>query len=167
MKNKNEVTGHLLLGCTVLRITRELPWNKQCLKMCPVLSCNLSIVGSQGCARMLTKYSISQSADMGFGPTNLRTQKFLKDTPQFCMFSSVVHAEFCWICGLFPQYARARSWKNFHRRARVLHARSTVQYSTVLRAPCMYWLHLPSQPTQNPALANARVSRVCAEKLVS
>ena len=30
-------------------------------------------------------------------------QKFLKDTPQFCMFSSVVHAEFCWICGLFPQ----------------------------------------------------------------
>ena len=25
MKNKNEVTGHLLLGCTVLRITREVP----------------------------------------------------------------------------------------------------------------------------------------------
>ena len=33
------------------------------------------------------------------------------------MFSSVVHAEFCWICGLFPstQYARARCWKNFNR----------------------------------------------------
>ena len=30
-------------------------------------------------------------------------QKFLKDTPQFYSFSSVVHAEFCWICGLFPQ----------------------------------------------------------------
>ena len=27
-------------------------------------------------------------------------------------------------------------------------------------------LHLPSQPTQNPALANARVRRVGAEKLV-
>ena len=25
MKNKNEVTGNLLLGCTVLRITREFP----------------------------------------------------------------------------------------------------------------------------------------------
>jgi len=25
MKNKNEVTEHLLLGCTVLRITREFP----------------------------------------------------------------------------------------------------------------------------------------------
>ena len=25
MKNKNEVTGNLLLGCTVLRITREVP----------------------------------------------------------------------------------------------------------------------------------------------
>ena len=25
MKNKNEVTGDLLLGCTVLRITREVP----------------------------------------------------------------------------------------------------------------------------------------------
>ena len=84
----------------------------------------------QGCPRMLTKYTISQSADLGFGPTNLRTQKFLKDTPQFCMFSSVVHAEFCWICGLFPQYARARSWKSFQPRARV-------QYSTLLRAPCM------------------------------
>ena len=45
-------------------------------------------------------------------------QKFLKDTPQFYSFSSVVHAEFCWICGLFPQYARARSWKNFQPRAR-------------------------------------------------
>ena len=35
------------------------------------------------------------------------------------MVSSVVHAEFCWICGLFPQYARARSWKSFQPRARV------------------------------------------------
>ena len=43
-------------------------------------------------------------------------QKFLKDIPQFCMFSSVVHAEFCWICGLFPQYARVRI---FRPRARV------------------------------------------------
>ena len=50
---------------------------------------------SQGSNWMLTKYTISQSADLGFGPTNLRTQKFLKDTPQFCIFSSVVHAEFC------------------------------------------------------------------------
>eukprot|EP01048_Picozoa_sp_COSAG05_P010852 COSAG05_NODE_981_length_6302_cov_4.797034_7_plen_40_part_00 len=25
MKNKNEVTGNLLLGCTVLRITPEVP----------------------------------------------------------------------------------------------------------------------------------------------
>ena len=25
MKNKNEVNGNLLLGCTVLRITREFP----------------------------------------------------------------------------------------------------------------------------------------------
>ena len=25
MKNKNEVTGNLLLGCTVLPITREVP----------------------------------------------------------------------------------------------------------------------------------------------
>ena len=36
-------------------------------------------------------------------------QKFLKDTPQFCRFSSVVHAEFCWICGLFPS-TRAREF---------------------------------------------------------
>ena len=36
-------------------------------------------------------------------------QKFLKDTPQFYSFSSVVHAEFCWICGLFPVGARERS----------------------------------------------------------
>ena len=34
--------------------------------------------------------------------------EIFKRHPQFCMFSSVVHAEFCWICGLFPQYARAR-----------------------------------------------------------
>ena len=40
MKNKNEVTGNLLLGCTVLRITREVPgavtiscWNMQ--SACP------------------------------------------------------------------------------------------------------------------------------------
>ena len=73
MKNKNEVTGNLLLGCTVLRISPEvpgavttfllehaagmpgygvpipaimsqLPWNNKCLKICPVLSLNLSIV---------------------------------------------------------------------------------------------------------------------------
>eukprot|EP01048_Picozoa_sp_COSAG05_P002265 COSAG05_NODE_88_length_20344_cov_12.094690_11_plen_176_part_00 len=30
-------------------------------------------------------------------------QKFLKDTPQFYSFSSVVHAEFCWNCRFFPQ----------------------------------------------------------------
>ena len=30
-------------------------------------------------------------------------QKCLKDIPQFCIFSSVVHAEFFWTCGLFPQ----------------------------------------------------------------
>jgi len=66
MKIKNEVTGNLLLGCTVLRITPEfpggvtifflehaagmpawlpipaiileLPWNNKCLKMCAILS---------------------------------------------------------------------------------------------------------------------------------
>ena len=71
-------------------------------------------------------------------------QKFLKDIPQFCMFSSVVHAEFCWICGLFPQYARARCWKNFLPRARVYPCARAVQYSTILRAPCMYGLlHTP------------------------
>ena len=31
---------------------------------------------SQGCIWTLTKYIIRQSADLGFGPTNLRTQKF-------------------------------------------------------------------------------------------
>ena len=30
-------------------------------------------------------------------------QNFLKDTPQFYSFSSVVHAEFCWNCRFFPQ----------------------------------------------------------------
>ena len=63
-------------------------------------------------------------------------QKFLKDTPQFCMFSSVVHAEFCWICGLFPQYARARI---FQPRARVYPCArpnfcQTVEYSPQARA---------------------------------
>ena len=44
------------------------------------------------------------------------------------MFSSVVHAEFCWICGIFPQYARARSWKIFQPRARdFLGARARAQ----------------------------------------
>ena len=46
-------------------------------------------------------------------------QKFLKDIPQFCMFSSVVHAEFCWICGLFPQSARALLAKFSAPRARL------------------------------------------------
>ena len=63
-------------------------------------------------------------------------QKFLEDTPQFCMFSSVVHAEFCWICGLFPQYARARI---FQPRARVYPCArpnfcQTVEYSPQARA---------------------------------
>ena len=31
----------------------------------------------------------------------------------------MLDAEFCWICGLFPQYARARYWKIFQPRARV------------------------------------------------
>ena len=39
------------------------------------------IQSEQGCIWTLTKYTIRQSADLGFGPTNLRTQKFLKDTP--------------------------------------------------------------------------------------
>ena len=78
-------------------------------------------------------YTISQSADLGFGPTNLRTSEIFKRHPPVLhvFFSRIlVHAEFCWICGLFPQYARARSWKIFLPRARV-------QYSTLLRAPCM------------------------------
>eukprot|EP01048_Picozoa_sp_COSAG05_P017723 COSAG05_NODE_2467_length_3028_cov_4.291909_4_plen_75_part_00 len=58
MKNKNEVTGDLLFGCTVLRITPELPWNNKCLKMCPVLSWNLSIIGIPTTSRILVHVGI-------------------------------------------------------------------------------------------------------------
>ena len=55
----------------------------------------------------LASYKYPQKYCMGLVQGNVwgvsMDQKFLKDTPQFYSFSSVVHAEFCWICGLFPQ----------------------------------------------------------------
>ena len=81
---------------------------------------------------MLTKYTISQSADLGFGPTNLRTSENFKRHPP------VLHVFFSSACRILldlwtfsPVRARALLEKFSAPRAR------TVQYGTLLRAPCM------------------------------